>query len=394
MPLDRAAALPDHLAWPGRPGPADLAALPGCAAVFLLVDEGERPIQLLTTQNLRRWMLARLAAPGDEPSKKTDVAAITRGVYWRAVACPFDARLWFYRLARALYPERYRELLAFGPAYYLHVDWSGPIAEIRVTEKIWRGGGEFIGPWPNHRSCQQALEQLWDLFDLCRYPEQVRRAPAGQRCAYAEMGRCDAPCDGSAPLAPYVERCRAAWRFAGGGVAAWIVDAESRMRAAASTLRFESASLLKQQIATAQSWLKHAAPTIRREAEMRFVLGLPVTRRKAWKVWRFDRGELIDGPIITQRKLAAGLADWLPLSRTAPPAVDDTTRMEQSWLLAHLMQHRERDTAIMIDDLDDDTELCGAFAERAAAIKPRSAASTEDWGESDVSATPAEPSRN
>lgn len=386
MPAALTEALPERHAWAGRPTEPDLAPLPGCAAVLLLFDAAERPIQLLSTQHLRRWMTARLLSPSDEPTRRTDLAAIARGVRWRPVACPFDARLWFYRLARTLYPDRYRDLIAFGPAHYLNVDWSVAIPEIRVTDRIWRVPGQVVGPWPTHRACQQALEQLWDLFDLCRYPEQVRRAPAGQRCAYAEMGRCDAPCDGGAPLSPYVDRCRAAWTFACGGGEAWMADAESRMRDAARALRFEAAALLKVQLATAREWTRFAQPTIRRDDAMRCLLGLPATRRKAWKVWRFDRGTLLDGPIILERRLSSDIPAWLGSSRIAPPETDDVVRMENSWLLGHLLQHKDRAAAVLVDDTGDDAAVAQRFIAEARSRRAAPETSEQDWGEASAAA--------
>jgi len=348
--------------WPARPTEADLAGLPGCPAVYVCVDDADRPVLLASTQHLRRLAVSRLLRPADELGRRADLAAIVRGVRWRDVHCPFEARWWYYRLARQMYPRAYRKLISFAPAWFLHMDWQQPIAELRVSERIWTLAGEFIGPWPNEKACQQALEGLWDLFDLCRYPDQVRRAPHGTRCAYAEMGRCDAPCDGSAPLAPYTQRCRSAWAFAAGGVTAWIEDARERMRQAAARQRYELAAQIKQQIAFARNWQHEWSPIVRRDEEMNWLLVLPATRRKAWKLFLFRRGELLDGPLLADRKVAAEAPVWLAQQGATPSAEqgatardadakmrepDATVRMEQTWLVGHLLYHREAAAAII-----------------------------------------------
>lgn len=347
------AALPSLHSWSARPTLHDLAPLPGCPAVVLFVEDTGAAIQLLVTQQLKRLVISRLSEPEQPRRRRADLAAIARGVRWRQVYCSFEARWWYYRLARVMYPHEYRKLVSFGPAWFLRVDWGARVPELRVAERIWTQPGEFIGPWPTQRSCQQALEGLWDVFDLCRYPPEVRRAPDGSRCAYADMGRCDAPCDGSAPLERYVERCRAAWRFAGGDVEPWIESATERMGRAAAERRYELAGQLQQQIEFAQTWRKRLSPTVHPAEELNHLLAIPAARRKAWKLFLFRQGHLTDGPLLADAKLAQQTRPWLAETLSQPPdQLDGVMRMEQTWLVAHFLHHKDARTAI-IEHLPD-----------------------------------------
>lgn len=342
-------SLPSLETWSARPKPDDLAALPGCPAVFLFVDAAGAPVQLLTTQQLKRVAISRLSDPLETRRGRADLAEVVRGVRWRQVYSPFEARWWYYRLVRELHPRDYRKEVSFGPAWFLHADWARPIPELRVSERVWCTDGEFIGPWPTHKSCQQALEGLWDLFDLCRYPEQLRKSPAGTRCAYADMGRCDAPCDGSVPLERYVERCRDAWRFARDGVAEWMGCATEKMRQSAAEQRYELAGQLKQQLEFARIWQRQWSPTVRRLEELCFLLAIPATRRKAWKLFLFQQGYLSEGSLLSDRKLAEQAPVWLGEQLRRPAdELDAVIRMEQTWLVAHFLRHRDARTAIVL----------------------------------------------
>lgn len=348
-------ALGQSHAWSGRPGDADLAGLPGCAAVYLLVDQHGAPVQLATTQQLKRLSLARLGE-SESPGGRTDLAEIVRGIRWRQVHSKFEARWWYYRAARRLYPRDYRKQIGFGPSWFLNVDWKAAVPELRVSERIWVKPGEFIGPWPTQKSCRKALDGLWDLFDLCRYPEQVRRAPQGVRCAYAEMGRCDAPCDGSVPLDAYLERTRAAWRFAGGAIAPWKDEAEVRMREASAALGFERAALVKSQLAFASVWQRDWQARVRADCDLDDLLLIPVVRRKAWKVFAFLRGHLLDGPVLRDKQIADAAA-WFEEACARPHAtLEPIERMEQTWLYGHFLHHRERAAAIVLP--------CGSSSDR------------------------------
>lgn len=346
-------ALPEALTWSGRPGPEPLAVLPGCPAVLLFISESGAPVQVLTTQQLKRLALARLCEHAEMRRGRADLAEVVRGVRWRAVHCPFEGRWWYYRLARVLHPQEYLKLVSFGPAWFMQVDWAQPIPEIRVSDRVWCATGECVGPWPTRGTCQQALEGLWDLFDLCRYPEQVRRAPHGTRCAYAEMGRCDAPCDGSVPLAAYTLRCRAAWRFATSGVAEWVAGATERMQQAAADQKYELAGQIKQQLQFARAWQAQWSPRVRPAAQLNYLLGLPVTRRRAWKLFLFRGGHLADGPVVPERRLGSDVTKWLGDELLRPAEeLPASVRMEQTWLVAHLLFNRESDTALIVPLLD------------------------------------------
>ncbi len=357
-------ALPEIHTWSDRPTTDDLAPLPGCPAVFLFVDEAGTPIQLLTTQQLKRVVVSRLSEPQESRRGRTDLAAVARGVRWRQVYSPFEARWWYYRLARVMHAREYRKLVSFSPAWFLHVDWTRPVPELRVTERIWYLAGDFIGPWPTHKSCQQALEGLWDLFDLCRYPEQVRKAPGGTPCAYADMGRCDAPCDGSLPLEVYIERSRAAWRFAEGDIASWLQSATERMKQAAAQQHYELAGQLKQQLDFARMWRERWSPTVHQSEHLNLLLIVPATRRKAWKLFLFRQGHLTDGPLLSDRKLAQQTPAWLSEQLKQPPdELDNIVRMEQTWLVAHFLQHKEARVAIVevLPDAEAPPDLEGSL---------------------------------
>jgi DNA polymerase-3 subunit epsilon len=288
------------------------------------------------------------------------------------VHCPFEARWWHYGVARRLDPRTYRREIGFGPAWFLHVDWEQTVPDIRVTREVWQRPGAYVGPWPTRRAGQEALEGLWDLFDLCRHPEQVQRAPRGQRCAYAEMGRCDAPCDGAVPVQRYVERCQAAWQFACGGIEPWITAATDRMRAAAAEQRYEHAAQLKQQLGFARRWQRQWARHVHPMDTQCWVLGLPVARRRAWKFFLFRMGELADGPVLQQRHLERDLPPWLRACVAQSPQLPEPlVRTEQTWLWAHLLFNREADAALLerLSATPDAQAVAQRLGERAAALR-------------------------
>jgi hypothetical protein len=141
------ALLPQQQALPARMTPDNLRALPAVPAVMLLSDDRGSPVFLARTQNLRRLLGARLVeSPTEARTRRADLSEVAREVRWQTVHSAFEARWRYLLAARVVYPRDYRRQLDFGPAWFLHVDWSRAIPEMAVTERIWSVPGEFCGP--------------------------------------------------------------------------------------------------------------------------------------------------------------------------------------------------------------------------------------------------------
>jgi len=84
-----------------------------------------------------------------------------------------------------------------------------------------------------------------DVFDLCRYPGELAKAPGGRACAYKEMGRCPGPCDGTEAWGSFAARfAEAAGALASLETLRGVIEA--RMREAAAASAFERAAHLQE----------------------------------------------------------------------------------------------------------------------------------------------------
>jgi DNA polymerase III subunit epsilon len=339
-PLDD--LLPQRAAWPNRPTDAELQKLPAAPAVYAWLTTGGEVVQIATTQNLRSAAQVRLLSTPDGP--RADLTEIVRAAAWRTTAAALESRYWHLMLARRVHPQTYREMLAFEPAWFLRAEFTGAAPQFSLSTAPWTDAGRYVGPWPSRRKAGEALDALVDLFDLCRYPEQVRKLPRGTRCAYADMGRCDAPCDGSTPPDDYRARCECAWRLACGEVEPTVADFMQRMRSAAERQEFELAARLKGQIAIARAWAA-AGPFAVPLERMQFVISLPIPRRGSRKLMAFARGRFIDGPVLPPRKFASQATAWIATARPtdAPPADAN----EQTALLSHFLYGSELAAAVV-----------------------------------------------
>jgi excinuclease UvrABC nuclease subunit len=219
--------------------------VPAKWAVYLFADAQERPLQLLCVKNLRASLKRRLQ--GEQTlalSKRVEYRQIVRRISWRRVDSAFEADWVYHDVAHRIFPDTYQGMVGFRPAWFVHVD---PDAEFpRYTKTIHLGGktGVYFGPVEDKHAAGRLIEIMEDAFDLCRYYNILVQAPDGRACAYKEMGKCPAPCDGSISMAQYHRMID--WSITTlFDSRPMILEQTQRMQEAAADLRFETAAKIK-----------------------------------------------------------------------------------------------------------------------------------------------------
>ena len=94
-------------------------------------------------------------------------------------------------------------MIGFGPSWFIHIDPQAPLPRFEPTSRVYQQPGMYWGPYATRGDAAEVIADLEDLFDLCRYHDILDKSPHGQACAYFEMGKCPAPCDGSVPAETY-----------------------------------------------------------------------------------------------------------------------------------------------------------------------------------------------
>ncbi len=231
--------------------------VPARWVVYLMADADDRPIQLLCVRNLRSSLRRRLgqeAAVAEQPgglSRRIDYRQIVRRIHWRRVDSTFEADWRYFEAARRVFPQTYRGMVGFRPAWFIHVNPETAFPRFIKTIDLSSRTGILIGPVEDKHAAARLIELAVDCFDLCRYYSILVQAPHGRACAYKEMGKCPAPCDGSISMDQYR-------RLLAMGIEA-IIDPTSlihehtqRMSLAAAEMQFESASKIKAFVAQLQ----------------------------------------------------------------------------------------------------------------------------------------------
>ena len=233
----------------GPPTPEQLARIPARRGVLALLGQNDEPITLITAADMRARLRNRLTAPEQEQrTKAADLREITRRIAWKRAGSHFETDLHYLELASAIWPDTYASMLAWKPAWFVHVDSDEEFPRFVRTRDVGARAGRYVGPFLDGRTAERFIDALQDAFDLCRDYRCLRQSPQGPPCSYAQMGRCVSPCDGSMSMDEYRGLIARAADFAAGRRESLRGELAGRMQTAAGELDFEQAAALKSRI--------------------------------------------------------------------------------------------------------------------------------------------------
>jgi excinuclease UvrABC nuclease subunit len=353
---------------------AFLRAVPARWAIYLFSDAEDRPVQLLCVKNLRASLKRRLGGSEEiGPSRRVNYRDVVRHVRFKRVDSAFEADWLYYEIARLLFPESYQGMVGFRPAWFIHVNPEADFPRYIKTTDLSRPG-LYIGPVEDKHVAARLIHLVEDLFDLCRYYNILIDAPDAKACAYKEMGKCPAPCDGSISMAQY--RHVIDWS------ARTLVDPAdavrthtARMEQAAASLRFETAAKIKAYVEQLSQLGKGAYRYARWLKDFQFVAFQHGPRPGTVKVFLISLGKIkelacmIDEPHWPAELLGLLLgAVERPAARNEPPVCEekpgaDTVQFmgvdlecaERIGIVAHHLfaARTSRGLFIRLDELDE-----------------------------------------
>ena len=275
---------------------AGLMAIPNKRGVFLLEDEAGRPILLATAAAIRTRMRSRLTAPeGNLPSRQADLREIARRLSWKLCGSPFETDWQYWTLARAIYPQRYREMLAFGQGWFVHVNLADKLPSLRRTQNL-SAAGEFFGPFPSGRAASRFVDVLEDVCGLCRHENILRLAPNGRGCVYRQMGRCHGACEGAITMDAYRAIVAGACQAAAGERQAVREELAAQMRQLATEQKFEQAAIVKGRLADLAELDGADYSQVRSLGQFRYLLFQRALSAKKVRSFLVGPGSIAAGP--------------------------------------------------------------------------------------------------
>jgi len=238
--------------------------LPTTAGVCLFSTEDNQLLLCLPGANLRNLVRRRMAeVQVGEKTRRIELQAIVRRIWFRCCYSPFEMHLSYFHIAQAAFPDSYLDLFPSLDVWFVYIDPNTKFPYFASTRYRNSKSGQYWGPFVSRRLAVNCVEVLQNVFDLCRCPEILEKAPAAAACAYAQMNRCAAVCDGSTPAEDYRLVVEQAKDFLNNGPQAGLELWKQQMQKYSNELQFEKAQQIKDKIreikkllTTAYRWMR------------------------------------------------------------------------------------------------------------------------------------------
>ena len=197
------------------------------------------------------------------------------------------------------------QIKAHTPKYNILLKDDKGYSYVKVTREDWPrisavlqkedDGAEYIGPFTSSFAVREMVETAQNCFLLPRcgkcFPQDIGK---GRPCLNAHIGKCMAVCGGKIRRETYREAVENAVRMIRYGKKDIVKQLREKMEAAAERLDFETAALLRDQIAA----IDHVSPgqkvVMDNEAEMDVAAFAGTTRAVCAAILRYRDGRLTD----------------------------------------------------------------------------------------------------
>ena len=303
--------------------------LPARAGVYLLWGDKGKTILLATSGSVRASVRRKLAQSESEtPSRRTELAEITKGVSWTRADSSFVSYWQFHQLARELYPNNYGKMLGWSNAWWIRICLSEPFGQLQSVHKISPPDpDEYIGPFVSSKAAKYFVDLASDLYGLCRNHEILHQRTAGkaaQACAYAQMGKCCGACLGQVSASEYrkllLKSVKLAEPEARLGQQRRL---EEQMSLAAAELDFELAAKNKKLIKRLGKLEDDDFGWVGSLRRFQYLIIAPGKDRYHVQPWRVNGGTIEPSKTIGLEdigKLTGAIIDWAKQADYRPPA--------------------------------------------------------------------------
>ncbi|PSQ61553.1 MAG: DEDD exnuclease domain-containing protein [Bacteroidetes bacterium QH_10_64_19] len=243
--------------------------VPEAPGVYTLKKSSGTPLYIGKAKNLSDRLRSHFTAVESSGARKRKMLQKVRTVDWTTTDTELEAILLESRRIKAKKPRYNRAQRRYYSRPFIRLDTNHEYPTVSWTRRLEADGAEYYGPVRNTDQAEMVVDVVGRFFELRECDDD--RLRLGQRCLYADMDRCGAPCETQEPeaYAEVVDRVRA---FLTGRDPSVVDRLRDRMRQASEDLDFEKAAQIRDTVEQLERILEKqrvaAAPVRRHNAAL------------------------------------------------------------------------------------------------------------------------------
>ncbi|MGH8971090.1 MAG: DEDD exonuclease domain-containing protein, partial [Actinomycetes bacterium] len=221
--------------------------LPHAPGVYLFADEHGEVLYVGRSKDLRSRVRTYFTA-SETRGRMAEMVGLAETVTPIECATPLEAEVRELRLIaahkprynrRSRFPERARWLKLTVEAF----------PRLSAVHSVKDDGATYLGPFSSARQVELATAAVHEAFPLRQCASRLSPSKPSTACVLAEMGRCNAPCDGRESVDAYSVHVAAVRAAMVGDVRPLVAAVGRRVRRLSDAERFEDAAMHRDRLA-------------------------------------------------------------------------------------------------------------------------------------------------
>jgi DNA polymerase-3 subunit epsilon len=212
---------------------------PDAPGVYAMKNSSGTALYIGKAKRLTDRLQSHFTAVESKGARKRKMLQKVRSVDWESTDTELEAILKESRLIKSKKPRYNRAQRRYYSRPFIRLDVAHEYPTISWTRTLDDDGAEYYGPVRNTEQADMVVDVVGRFFQLRECDDG--RLNLGQRCLYADMDRCTAPCESEDPeaYAEVVSRVRA---FLTGRDRTVLDRLQRRMKQASADRDFEKAA--------------------------------------------------------------------------------------------------------------------------------------------------------
>ncbi len=169
-----------------------LDALPARPGVYFMKDASGAVVYVGKARSLRQRVRSYFTAIEAHPPRLRQLVDTVRQVEWKETGSELSALLLESRLIKEMQPRFNRASRRYRNRPFVRLETDTPFPRASLAPYLLDDGAEYFGPLAGRRDGEVVIEVINRFFGLRECDEAT--FGRGQKCLYATMGRCLAPC--------------------------------------------------------------------------------------------------------------------------------------------------------------------------------------------------------
>lgn len=244
-----------------------LPTVPDDPGVYILTNRSGTPLYIGKARCLSNRLRSHFTAIESREGRKREMMEKVHDVEWKTTGTELEALLQESRRIKSEKPRYNRAQRRYYRRPFIRLGVSHEYPTISWTRSLTDDGAEYYGPVRNQEQAETVVDVISRFFELRECDD--RRLHLGQRCLYADMDRCTAPCE-TEDAERYAEVVQQVREFLTGQHSPVVRTLRDRMQSASTEHDFEKAAEYRDTIEQLERVLKRQQ-----------ILSAPVRRRNA-----------------------------------------------------------------------------------------------------------------